>query len=535
MPAVSQDPTMERPDIDRIFGIVRRRHLQFLIPLFLGWLAVWGASWVLPPRYKSSTTILVEQPSMPNDYVMPNVSDDWQTRLQSITEQILSQTRLLTIVNRLHLYGDMQNGATADDKVDQMKKDIKIDLTRDPSRSNISAFTISYSAGDPNVAQRVTGELASLFITENTKVRQQESQGTTDFLEQQLVDARANLAAQEAKVREFEAQHEGNLPTEEQSNLAILTGLQTQLQNEQDAVNTAKQQKAYQEAMLEQAKATASKVRVFSPNGTGEPGAVDLATIDQQLDKLRAELVDLSSRYTDEYPDVQTLKSQIAKTEAIRASLVAAAKAKSSDPKAADAGDVELTGAALQLQSELKSTELEITNRENAIAQLKTRIGGYEGRLNLQPGTAQQLADLTRGYDQSQQNYNALLKKQQDSAMATSMEQLQQGERFTVLDPPDLPKKPDFPNRLKFCAMGLVAGLALGFVVAAGFEFMDDRMHSGKQIKAMLPMVVISEVPEVSTASDQRNRKRSLTWGWVATAIVAVAIVAGSVFSFLNS
>jgi len=539
MPEISEEQKLGRTDVERVMGVVRRRHMHFLIPLFIGWLAVWGVSWILPPRYMSSTTILVQQPRVPDDYVLPNVSDDWQTRLQSITEQILSQTRLLTIINKLNLYAGPQNTVTQDERIAAMRKDIKVDVVSDPSRQNISAFTISYSAGNPAVAQHVTGELANLFITENLRTRQEESQGTTNFLEQQLADARTNLASQEAKVQQFEGQHEGALPDQQASNLQILDGLQAQLQNEQDALNTAKQQKAYQEALLAQERASASKVRVTNADGTVMAGAADLATIDQQLDRLRAQLVDLSSRYTDEYPDVVSLKGQIAKTEAIRARLVAASKLKSSSASAKGAAtpdsEPELSGAAVQLKNQLQADQLEITNRESAIAQLKTRIGQYEGRLNAEPGAAQQLTDLNRGYDQSIQNYNELLKKKQDSAMATSMEELQQGQRFTVLDPPTLPVKPDFPNRLKFCAMGLAAGMAFGLIVAGGFEFMDDRIHSGKEIKALLPMAIISEVPEVVTPADLQANKRSLALGWVTTAIVAVAILAGSVFSFLNS
>ena len=539
MPEVSEDPKLERPDIERIADIIRRRHLQFLIPLFLGWLVVWGASWILPPRYKSSTLILVQQPSISDNYVTPNVSDDWQARLQSITEQILSQTRLLMIINKLHLYGDMQNSATLDDKINQMKKDIDVEIDRDPGRSDISAFRINYSASNPQVAQEVTGELSNLFISENQRARQELSQGTTAFMEQQLEDARTALATQEEKVRVFESQHQGALPAQEQSNLSILDSLTSQLQNEQDALNAAKQQRAYLEAEIQADRSAQAKLHTGMDDG-GTLAPAGLATIDGQLDRLRAQLAELSSRYTDSYPDVQTLKDQIAKTEAMRISLIAAAaKAKSASPKPSDsaaanlAPDPELSEAGRQLLGQLQANQLEIKNRENAIEGLKGRIAQYEGRLNLEPGAAQQLADLTRGYEQSQANYNELLKKKDDSAMATSMEKLQQGERFTPLDPPTLPTSPDFPNRLKFCAMGLGAGMALGIAVAGTFEFLDDRMHSGKAIKALLPMAVISEVPEFVTAGDQHHTKRRLVVGWVTTAVVATAILAGSIVSFL--
>src|SRR5271170_1719848 len=144
-----EEKNSEGIDLPHYLGIVRRRHMQFLIPLLLGWLAVWGASWVLPSRYRSGTLILVEQPSMPKDYVTPNVNDDLQDRLRSITQQILSRTRLLQIIDQLNLYSDGRGRMTPDDKVERMRKDIgDIELVRD-SEGRVSSFNVSYSSHDP--------------------------------------------------------------------------------------------------------------------------------------------------------------------------------------------------------------------------------------------------------------------------------------------------------------------------------------------------------------------------------------------------
>jgi polysaccharide biosynthesis transport protein len=522
-------------DMQRILAIFRRRNMQFLVPLFFGWLLVWGSSWVISPRFKSSTLILVEQPSMPESYVAPNISDDLQARLQSITTQILSRTRLLVIIQRLHLYDSNKGMSNDDQKVDKLRKDIGIELVRDPQKGDVTAFRISYLANNPRLAQQVTTELTSLFISENLKVREEESQGTTTFLEQQLQQARETLADQEAKVQQFEAQHIGALPTQEASNLSILAGLQSQLQGEQDALNTAKQQRVYLEALLAQEQSSPSRPR-SNPDGTESSAQTDLATIDKQLDTLRAQLAELSSKYTDRYPDVQRLKDEIAKTEAMKQALIKAPRsggAGSREPGDGGASDSTLT-AARQLQGQLQANQLEISNRESSIESLKARIGGYEGRLNLEPETEQELADLTRGYDQSKANYDALLKKKDDSEMATSMEQMQQGERFTMLDPPSLPSKPDFPDRLKFCAFGLAAGLALGLLAVFGLEFMDDRLHSEREIKSLLPFAVVSEIPEVVSPLDERSAQRKLVLGWATAGFVVFTILAGSAFSFLQ-
>jgi polysaccharide biosynthesis transport protein len=535
MEEILAEQNSEGPDIQRYLNVARRRYAHFLIPLLLGWLVIWGVSWVLPARYKSATLILVEQPTMPKTYVESNVSDDLQSRLESIEQQILSRTRLLLIIDKLHLYSDGRSPKTPDEKVELMRKDIGIELVRDAHGDQITAFRVSYSAHDPHVAQQVTSELTDLFINENLKVRQQESQDTTTFIESQLENARAILAEQEAKVREFEGEHVGELPSQQATNLQILSGLQAQLQSEQDTLNTAKQQRVYLQTLIEQNRTlhTASRTSDGTPTG--------LAAIDQELDSLRSKLADLSSRYTENYPTVENLKGEIAKTEKMRDEAVAKTRAAGKGGRQGDDGTVAgnaeeplQNSPPLQLQGQLQANQVEIANREQAISELKARIGNYQGRLNDEPAREQQLADLTRGYEQSKANYDDLLKKKNESEMATNMEQMQQGERFSMLDPPSLPLKPDFPNRLKFCGMGLGFGLALGLVVVGAFEAMDDRMHNEKEIKLLLPVAVISEIPEIVNPTDERTSNRRVFLGWAMTALVAAIILAGSAFSYLR-
>src|SRR6202789_1917721 len=215
MPEEFEETSSQPFDIGRYLDIIRRRHLIFLTLLLVGWAGVWGSSWLLPAKYKSSTQILVEEPEIPKNYVVSNISDNQQDRLQSITQQILSRTRLLTIIDKLHLYQSKRHVLTPDERVDRMRKDIGIDLIKDEKTNTITAFKISYVAPDAHTAQLVTSELTSLFIDENSKVLKQESQNTTQFIETQLATARANLAEQEARVREFQSAHEGALPSQQ--------------------------------------------------------------------------------------------------------------------------------------------------------------------------------------------------------------------------------------------------------------------------------------------------------------------------------
>ena len=535
MPEALDEDISEPLDMQRYLDVARRRYPLFLLAVLLGWLAVWGVSWILPVSYKSGTLILVEQPTMPKDYVVSNINEDLQAQMQNIGQQILSRTRLLRIIDQMNLYNGGHRRRSPDEKVALMRKDIEIELVRDSPGLQITAFKIAYSAPDPHVAQQVTSELTNLFISENLEVREQQSEDTTKFLESQLETARQSLAEQDAKIRVFKGQHVGDLPTQQASNLQILGGMQSQLENEQDALNTARQQQVYLQTLIDQ-------YRTLQGPKTADGAPTGLPAVDKELERLKSQLADLGSQYTDQYPDVLKLKGQIAKTERIRSEIIANLKNQASGgsqpdsgPVAHDLGDSSQNSPTLQLQSQLQANRSEIKNREQAIAGLKAKVSEYQSRLNDEPVREQQLADLTRGYDQSKANYDDLLKKKNESKMATSMEQMQKGERFRTLDPPSLPLKPDSPDRLKFCGIGLAFGLALGVVVAGGFEFLDDRLHGEKQLKALLQMRVISEIPEILNPSDERRSRKRMLLGWAMAALVFATIAAGSLFSYRHN
>src|SRR5271170_7899903 len=373
-------------DLTEIKGIVRRRRWQFLLPFFCGWAIVWGASWLLPSTYRSGTLILVEQPSVPEKYVVSNIDSDIQHQLDSITQQILSRTRLVRIIDDLGLYAQDRKRKSPDDLVDKMRKDIEIELSHGDDRK-LSAFNIYYASRDPKMAQLATSELASLFITENLEQRQERSENTTKFLGDQLDQARAKLTAQEAKLRVFKDQHLGELPTQMQSNLQILAGLQSQVQANQDSLNRAKQQSTYLESLINQYRA------MDHGSKPGEGGPVGLAEIDKELDQLKAQLADLTSHYTDKHPDVRKTKEQIARTEKMRERIVAEMNSQAASPSPAPAATTSLdpkTAPMLEMESQLKANQLEIASRETEIKDEQSKIGQYQARLNMAPVMEQQ-------------------------------------------------------------------------------------------------------------------------------------------------
>jgi succinoglycan biosynthesis transport protein ExoP len=517
------------PDVAQIKGIVRRRRWQFLVPFFCGWLLVWGASWLIPSTYRSGTLILVEQPSVPAKYVESNIDSDIQHQLDSITQQILSRTRLLRIIDSLGLYAEERKRKSPDDLVEKMRKDIEIELTHSDDRK-LSSFNIYYASRDPKMAQQATSELANLFITENLEERQKRSENTTSFLEDQLDQARAKLTAQEAKLRVFKDQHLGELPTQTQSNLQILTGLQSQLQANQDSLNRAKQQNTYLESLINQYRAMGTGTK------PGEAGPLGLTDIDKQLDQLKAQLADLTSHYTDKHPDVRKTKEQISRMEATRARIIADMNSRpsSSTPEPAAASSLDpKTAPVLEMESQLKANRLEIANRDAEIKEEQGKINQYQARLNMAPVMEQQYADITRDYDQSKTDYEALLAKKNQSEMSTDLEKTQQGERFRMLDPPNLPVRPYKPNRLMLCGAGLAVGLVLGGGFAFGKETLSGKIYSEREIKKTVPFEVIAEIPPIESVEEESSHRRGAWIAGAAAVVVVGFILLGSAVTYL--
>jgi succinoglycan biosynthesis transport protein ExoP len=518
----------EKPDTQRYWNILRRRRWYLIVPFCLTWVAVYAVSWIVPSIYRSGTLILVEESSLSKTMAGTPDNTDLQDRLESITQQVLSRTRLLRIIDHLNLYPKKRARTSPDDLVETMRKDIQIEQVRSPGKAELTAFNIYFSADNPYVAQQVTTELTNILISENLEVSQQNSENTTRFLESQLETARGNLASQEEKVRVFKDQHLGELPTQNQSNLQILSGLQTQLAGEQDALGRAKQQSVYLQSLASQYQGLKTMVR---PSGSST--TMGLPAMDQELDRLRAQLADLTSRYTDQHPDVRKMKDQIAKTEKARQQLAAEMKAKAADPKnASDYSDKDVP--IIQAESELKANELEITNRQHTITQLTAQLNEYQARLNRAPVREQELADLTRDYEQSRKDYESLLAKKNQSELATNLNKSEEGEHFRMIDPPSLPTKPYSPKRFAFSLGGLFGGLALGLATVFLVDFLDDRIYDEKEFKELVPVDIMAEIPPLTTPEEETEQQRRFRMEWAAAALLCFAMLAGVAFSFLR-
>ena len=514
------------------WALIKRRRSWLLWFTFAGWALAIVAGYVLPPKYKSETVILVDQSKVPSQYVTPNVAVDLQSQLQSLTEQILSRTRLLGIIDDFHLYASARKKGE-DAAVMAMKRDIVIDEVKHLDRpGELTGFKVSYSAPNPKLARDVTGRMASLFIEENLRNQQQQSEDTNNFLQSQLEEARADLEKQEKELETYRSAHLGQLPEQTQSNMQILAGLQERLRGATEALNHAEQQKLYLESLLGQY--NGSRVPISRPGSGATSVSSSPRAIQQQLETLRSQLAELNTKYTPSYPDVIRVKKQIAELEAHLEHLEQQSSAADSQQPVAVSATLETDPAVLQLQSEAKANALEIGNRRKEVEELDQQIERYQSRLNVAPAREQQLAEITRNYRQSQTNYESLLAKKMQSQMATNLEKRQEGTQFRVLDPPSLPEKPFSPDRFKFAMGGLAIGLGLGVIASILTELLYGRIYSERDLVEIAGTAVLAIVPPLPTTRELRARGRRRTMEFVFAGLMLLIIPAVTFLTYLK-
>jgi polysaccharide chain length determinant protein (PEP-CTERM system associated) len=529
-----QNPENASPRMEHHVTLVVRHRWWIIIPAFSFWALALAASLLMPSKFRSETVILIEQQKVLPQYVTPNVTIDLQQRMQSLTQQILSRTRLAKIIYSLHLYGKQPDQPASDELVQLMRKDITIELIKSGGHGDeLSAFKVSYSAPTPALAQAVVGQITSLFIEENLRSQQQLSEDTTAFLDNQLVEARKDLERQEQLLGEFRSKYLGELPEQLSSNVQILSGLQSRLQSATGALHQAEQQRLYLASLIGQSK----NLPHYEPaqGGDNSVSPSQPTALDDQIDKMQGELADLSARYTPRHPDVVRLKEQIAKLESIRREQSAGAKAgtnaaPSVEIRSRNANQQTISPIA-QLESQLKANELEIANRKQEVKALEIQIEQYQGRLNLTPIREQQLTDVARNHEQSRANYESLLAKKLQSEMATDLAKRQQNGQFSVIDPPSLPQRPYWPDPLQFSLAGLVGGLIAGLAWVILKEVADPKVHSEEDMLQWSTAKVVAAIPPLRTHAEEKRatRRRSfeiLVGSALGTVIPVVTVIA---------
>jgi polysaccharide chain length determinant protein (PEP-CTERM system associated) len=479
----------------------------------------------LPAVYMAQSLVLVESQKIPEKFVSSTVASDLDDRMSAIREQLLSSGELKKIIRDFGLYQKERKTSFEEEILDRMRQDITIELVAvDSNQKKPGSFRIGYQGPDPTIVANVANRLADLYVEQNMRTSVDQAEGTSGFLDTHVEEAKKHLDELEARVSAYKLAHNGELPQQEASLSSALAGLHTRLQANMDAINRAQQTKIIQQSTLDALEASmAAQARALTPAGRAEASeATGLTGIAprKQSEILQEQLYQLLGRQTEKNPDVIQLRIALeaAKHDEEREQARQQARQLPPTPKgekplvAPDRPETpELARAREQvagLIAQIKAADAEIANRTAEQQRIEHDIDQYQRHIELLPLREQEMAQITRDYEISKDNYKSLLDKQTAAAMSLDMERRQQSERFTVLDRAKAPEKPAKPKRPMLYGAGVGAGLALGFLAGFILElrrnvFLGEwELPEGTTVLARLPYI---EVPMQASATTSRS------------------------------
>jgi polysaccharide chain length determinant protein (PEP-CTERM system associated) len=503
-----------------LLQILRRRIWLLLVPFAAVAALTALAARELPDQYRSETLIMVVPQRVPESYVKSTVTTRIEDRLQSISQQILSRTRLERIIEEFDLYAAERRTGIMEDVVQRMRDDIKIDVVRG------DAFRVAYTGREPRTVMKVTERLASSVIEESLRDREVLAEGTNQFLEAQLEDARRRLVDHEKKVEDYRRRFSGQLPSQMDANIQSIQNLQLQIQAVLESLNRDRDQRRIVERQLADLQADAqTPAGMAVASGNGSPGPQTTA---QQLDAAQTTLQNLQLRLKPGHPDIALWQRRIrdlqkkAEAEALEAPVSGAR------PPSTPA-EVARQKRLADLQAEMEQLDGQIAYKQNEEKRLRAAAQGYQQRVELAPTRESELVELTRDYTTLQSMYTNLLAKKEEAKISANLERRQVGEQFKLLDAARLPEKPFSPNRVQINLFGLLGGLLVGIGLVALAEYRDSSFRTDDEVVHVLSLPVLAVVPVMfSEAERQARRRRRLIvgFGLGSTVTACLAVVA---------
>ena len=477
--------------LDEYLEILRRRMWYIIIPFVLVMAGASIYAIIAPREYKASTLVLVSPQSVPEDLVHATVTSRVEERLQSIAQEVMSRTRLETIMTEFRLYEKERKNLSKEEVVELMRKKIQVELPT--KKDERGSFAISFISNDPNTAMAVANRLSSLFIEENLKIREKQASGTTEFLTNELADSKAKLDQMEASVTQYKRRFMGGLPEQRDTNLKILDQMQNQNQRISESLRAAEDRKLFIQKQLTDmdmpvaagsGKDSQSSIKPsLTQKDAGSAVAADTGgTYETKKDKLKRELEDLRTKYTDNHPDVLAMKKKLADLE---------------KNKYTYDNDIKSDPRYKELKNQLMITSLEIKRLHDESASVSAQINKYMGRIEQTPAREQDMASLLREYESTKVDYETLLKKSQGAQQAENLEKRQKGEQFKIIDPARVPEEPFSPNIPKILLISLFAGLAGGMALAFIREQMDRSFHDAADVELSLGIKVLATIPKI--------------------------------------
>ena len=528
--------------IDDFKDFLKRRKWYIIIPWFLIFSIVTAIAFLLPPVYRSTATILIESQQVPPDLIRTTVTSYAEERINTITQQILSRQVLLDLIKKYNLYPEKRNKVPIDEIINEMRDHIKVEMISAevpdknrarPTTINV-AFTVSFEGRDPQKVMQVTNKLASLFLEYNMKMREDLAKRTTQVLEQQVEQYRNVVNDLEEKIARFKEKHMKELPELSGLNLQTERELRRQIENIDNQIATLKDRIVYLKGQLatispEPPVATtngqildpvqrliALKNEEISLAANLSPKHPDLVKIRREIRRLeqeintsgsRAELEDLlrlkenelqelKSKVTEKHPDVRRLKQEIARLKK---------EIKKTPKQSVNSMPSATNPAYINIMTQIKAAEIELNGLYKKRQDLEKRWQEYIKRLEKMPEVEKQFRELTRDYETAQKTYAETMAKYYEAKQAQSLERAQISEKFTIVDPPQLPTKPVKPNRLAIILIGFILGLGAGVALAAIVEVTDQTVRTPQDVVRATGKPVVATIMDVGQATQKKG------------------------------
>jgi polysaccharide chain length determinant protein (PEP-CTERM system associated) len=513
-----------------IVKLAAHRAWFIIIPLAIGTAAAMAVGERLPKRYRSETLIMLVPQRIPESYVKSSATTNVEDRLATLQDQLLSRSRLERIILDLNLYQSLRRTRPMEDVVERMRGDITVQAEKNGNK-DASSFRVQYVSNDSRTAQKTTERLASLFIEETLRDRENVAEDTSQFLESQLQDARRRLVEQEKKLEEYRHRYSGQLPSQASANLQAIQNTQLQLQSLREATDRARERRLLLERQLADLQLPDPASVTTLPVAGQEGGSVESPA--QQLEAARTRLHVLEARDKPTHPDVIMLQRSIRELEAKQRELEVKQQAEPKEPAHRELAEKVVTPGEMlrqkrirDLRGQVADLDRELVDKQDQEKNLHGVIADYQAKLDAVPSRESDLVELTRDYLTLQSTYQSLLGKREESKLVANLERRSIGAQFRVLDPARVPERPFFPNMLVITLGGAGGGLALGLLLIAFLEYRDSSFKNEDEVVRLCQMPVLALVPLMASCQERRTARRRIVLGNAAAVFVVLIAAA---------
>ncbi|MDZ7638149.1 MAG: GNVR domain-containing protein [Bryobacterales bacterium] len=529
-------------DIADYLDIARRHFNWVLAPAFAALVVAVIVAFLWPDTYVSEASMRITPPQVPQNLIPTGATSQMVGRINAIQQEVLSRDGLMEIIRSLNLYPNEVKKKPMEDVVEEMRKAIRINQIRiagaSPNDDSV-AFQIRYSYEDKYTAQKVVREVVDKFIRLTNQGQFDRSSSTTQFLDDQVNDAKKELDGIEEALTQFRLANQGRLPDQISSNLAQQRAYQTSLEAMSDRLSRYGTEKLYLESQLAVLKDQARRGGSSESSMKTRAKSERLMQTERELLQMEAGLSALLQRYTDSHPDVRRLKSQLAVLEQTRNQLLkeeTAAESEQASEKPSDKPAPRMDAAAerqiAEMEARIRLIGVAVEKDLAQQAKLQDLVASYSRRIESSPLMEQEYVRLTRDYDLAKSRYDDLNKRRTMSEMQTNLENRKQSELLVMLDQPSLPQKPSDPNRLIIIGSGLALGIFLGICVAGARELKDASLKNLKDVRLYSNLPVLGSVPLLENDAIVRRKRRIVFLAWATAILLGVGAMSASMYYY---